>query len=515
MRHEPMPLEPVLAAWREVLERTALTADSNFFLSGGDSLDLLRILTRIRERLGVELELRDVAQFSTPRKMARRCVDAIVAGQDVEAPAARASAETGDTRFPCTSGQAALWLAELASDSSGLYNAAVVLHMTGKVQIAALTEAVNRLVQRHELLRAHLQFDIDAQRLYCTIGAPQDIRLEHLVMPADTAQQHLRAIAAESFDLERGPLCRVAVVETGSEQYALMLCIHHVITDGWSGAVLLRHLAEAYNAATQNGGSRPVDVDAEFRRFCLRQVATPESDLCWWRDYLHGADRLRSWPCTASKQWPFAMGCDERALGAASVEGALAAARHGGLMHSAVFLTALRLAVRALTGIDEICIGMPVNLRNTSAQEQSMGYYVNLLVTRERLAGPDPAAALEQVHRNLRELLRRRGTAFSELTRALAPASLPSGNPWCDLLFAYQHLPDARVEFRGLETVIESITPLRAQHPLKVEFIQRHGAFTCRIEYACELLAPAHVRSLHAEIAYQLTVLAGLSSRSN
>jgi acyl carrier protein len=509
-------LERVLATWGEVLERqrVALTADSNFFLSGGDSLDLLRILVRIREGLGVALDIYDVAHFSTPRKMARRCAE-LAARRGLPAVLPHDELQTPDAdSYPCSAGQTALWFAELASDASGLYNTAVVLQWSGALQVAALTSALNEVLARHEILRTRLQFDIGTQRLLAIVVPEQIVVLEPAVMSAASASEHLQAVAALPFDLERGPLWRFQLVMVGPLEWWLLLCLHHTVMDGWSGTVLLRHLAEAYNAALHGRPDpRCASTEREFHLFCLWERPVQEADLRWWRKYLRGADRLRSWPPVGSKRWPFDMACQTQALDTDLQERVRTAARAGGVMQSAFFLAALRLALRALAGIDELCIGMPASVRTSSAQEEGVGYFVNLLVMRQRIAtGMDARAVLHAVQHNCSELLRRRHVAFPELVRVLEPALLPSGNPWCDVLFAFQNLPAAVPAFGGMHTDLEILAPGRGQHPLKVELLHADAACICRIEYARELLAAEQVRALHAEFQYQLAALARSSS---
>src|SRR5690606_28193466 len=98
--------------------------------------------------------------------------------------------------------------------------------------------------------------------------------------------------------------------------------------------------------------------------------------------------------------------------------------------------------------------------------------------------------------RSLAAALRYRTVPFPELVRHLQPANLPSGNPWCDILFAYQNLPPVRPSFAGLRTRLEALTLPYGQHPLKLEFLCDGTAYHCRVEYACEVLTRDAVRRL-------------------
>lgn len=525
-------LDTVLAIWREVLESAAgeLNADSNFFLCGGDSLDLMRVLVRVRERLGVSLDLRDVATFSTPRRMAQCCarVDAMLPNAPgLRAVATKAEPETPPTMsasttiglpasFVCSTGQHALWLAEQLGGGCGIYNTAVAIHFTGALREPLLARALSLLLRRHEVLRCSLRYQSRARQLVAHITAPCELRLRADLVAPDTAQQRLLDAAAQPFDLEHGPLWRVRLLRVGTQRWTLLLCLHHAVTDGWSGSVLLRDLAEAYTALLRNPAWQPQHVDSSFRRWCLQRPPTNEADIAWWRSYLAGADRLPSWPSTGPARWPFTMALEQCVLPGALQASAQQVARAQRLRPAALFLTALRLAVLDLSGLAEPCIGMPANVRDGSAQEAAVGYFVNLLVLRERIdRRRDPVDTARQVQHALDEALCRRTVPFAELARVLKPAPLPSGNPWCDILFAFQNLPPALPDFGDVEARIERLTLPHGQHPLKVEVLGGAEGYTCRVEYARECLGQSDARALLDAFRCQIAALVAGAARSS
>lgn len=514
-------VETLLGIWREVLVGAAphLDADSNFFLNGGDSLDLARVLVRVRERLGVELELRAPQEFSTPRKMARRCALAMPGHGQLRPvrPDASSPAREGAGRcYPCSSGQRALWIAEQMADSCGLYNTAVALHMSGPLQVPVLARALGMLLLRHEVLRSRLRPDLGARQLVASIDPAHDVVLEpHRAEPAMLRQCLLDA-AALPFVLDRGALWRFRLFTTGPASWTLLLCLHHMVTDGWSGSVLLGQLAAAYNALLRNQPWQAQPRDGEFAQWCLRQAAPAAADLGWWRAYLDGADRLRSWPATGALRWPFAMECEQAVLTQDLAARIAHTMRALGLPPSALFLTALRLVLAQCAGLRELCIGVPANIRDSSAQEAAVGYFVNLLVTRATLAeDKDPRAALYCVHDSLGAALRHRAVPFATLAHAIRPALLPSGNAWCDVLFAFQNLPHANPRLDGLHTRVEALPLPYGQHPLKLEVLCLPAGYACRLEYARASLTASAARALLAALQDQVEGLLACCARSS
>lgn len=547
--HAP-DIDAVLAIWRDVLApgEDTLGADSNFFLCGGDSLDLMRVLARVRERFGVELDLREASRISTPRRMAECCVhggsrnvcaavsSAVAARSGIAAwPANRNGSENAGTPEPmampapfrCSAGQQTLWLAEQLGDG-GLYNTAVLIHFTGALQVPVLARASSLLQYRHEVLRSSLRYDAHAQQLVAHVAAPRDVVLD--AEPAGPSDAHnvLVDAAAQPFDLAHGPLWRFRLLQTGRRRWAFLFGLHHAVTDGWSGSVLLRNLADGYRALLHDRAWRPERIDTEFRRWSMQQYCNSEADLDWWRIHLAGADRLPSWPRVDGARWPYTMGCETRVLPRQVYAGVQRATRLRQLRPVALFLAALRLAVRELAGIDELCIGIPVNLRNGSAQDAAVGYFVNLLVLRDRVGhAPERSArhcrsrheheadAVRRVQHTLDEALCRRNVPFGELARQLNPAPRPSGNIWCDVLFAFQNLPKVCPDLGDVTARIETLVMPRGQHPLKVEVSCGGDGYAWRVEYARECLAPGDACALLDAMERQLAVLLAGVARSS
>jgi thioesterase domain-containing protein/acyl carrier protein len=75
------------ALWSEVLGRADLGVTDNFFASGGHSLKVMRLVTGIRQRLGVELPLAAVFKATSIREQARVVLEAARFGvQGIDEP---------------------------------------------------------------------------------------------------------------------------------------------------------------------------------------------------------------------------------------------------------------------------------------------------------------------------------------------------------------------------------------------------------------------------------------------
>ena len=111
------------------------------------------------------------------------------------------------------------------------------------------------------------------------------------------AQRVVEEEAGRAFDLARGPLLRVKLVQMGEEEHVLVVTMHHIVSDGWSTGVMVRELLH-YMAFTRGAGHR-----CRSWRFSMRimrcgsgvaagRSAFPEEE--YWRKQLEGAEH---WNC--------------------------------------------------------------------------------------------------------------------------------------------------------------------------------------------------------------------------
>lgn len=510
-------LEKIRSLWSEVLELplAAITADSHFLLLGGDSLQLLRLLSRLRERLGVDLEPAALVDFATPARMAACCRQAAVPvlpvrpGNAVDAIPLHAV----PLSVPATPVQQGIWLAEQLAAPASLYTAAVLLHLQGELDPAALQAACAALLQVFPVLRTRPQLDrASGSLLLVPCDADQDASvLVHANCEVRELPARVAAAVQVSLLSGAGPLCRMQLFRLEPGRHALLLAFHHLVSDGWSGSVLLAQLASLYTQL--HSGSVP-RLRADLRAFehSRRVAATPSTAtpglLHWWQQHLAGSEGSQAWlwrqgdNCT----WPHVLAESTSLVPAALV---LALRTYtAGLGHSLFipFLYAVRRAL-ALSG-DHLQPVLLLPVAQRAAQdERSVGCFVDVQLF---------AAPLSQgckVHDILRQeaaafaAARARYVPLGSLAAALHPPLLPDGNPWTSVLFAFQNFPRGNAVWPGLQHRVERVPAHIGQHALTIEVLPQGGDWQLRIAGAAALLSPRQLSQLHAAILASLEAL--------
>jgi condensation domain-containing protein len=137
--------------------------------------------------------------------------------------------------FPTSFAQQRLWFLDRLIPGHRLYVVEVAIHLEGVVEISALSWAVDALIARHESFRTTFAA-VDGKPFARVSGGTQ------VVVEVDADP---REFVRRAFDLERGPLLRVCFIPG---QSLLLVCIHHIVTDGWSMRIFLRELSALYTA---------------------------------------------------------------------------------------------------------------------------------------------------------------------------------------------------------------------------------------------------------------------------
>jgi hypothetical protein len=275
--------ELVCAAFAAVLGVPAVGVHDNFFERGGHSLSGVRLVSRIRSLLGVELPLRVLFEAPTPAELSRRLHTAATARPPVTALAATAGHGDGEA-VPLSYSQQRLWFLSKLDEESIAYHMPFAFRLTGRLDPNALRAALQDVVARHDVLRTvYPERDGQARQQVLDIadalpGLPFIDATE-----ADVPGMIRDAVAAP-FDLAARPPLRCRVLVLGQEEHVLVVVVHHIAADGWSLGPLARDLGAAYTARSEGRapGWAPLPVQyADYAR--------------WQRDELAAAGQLEFW----------------------------------------------------------------------------------------------------------------------------------------------------------------------------------------------------------------------------
>ncbi|MFD5746494.1 amino acid adenylation domain-containing protein, partial [Streptomyces sp. NPDC127033] len=257
----------------------------DFVALGGHSLLAMRLAAAVRAGSGCTIGVGDVFAARTVTQLAARLVP-------VAAPGLR-SGVRGPAPVPLSYEQERLWLLETMSGSGvgTVYHVPWTWRVRGVLDTGALRRALEDLTARHEILRTRfpLRDGSPVQEILDAGRAPLDFAV--VGTEEERLADEVSAAAAETFDLEAEPPVRVRVFTVDAEDSVVLLCMHHLIVDDWSVALLAEELTTAYTTRLSDRTPENTAPDLHFADYSAWQRGARErmgDDLAFWRNQLDG-----------------------------------------------------------------------------------------------------------------------------------------------------------------------------------------------------------------------------------
>ncbi|HEU4882537.1 MAG TPA: condensation domain-containing protein, partial [Longimicrobium sp.] len=508
--------QAVAAIWAELLGTERVGRGDDFFRLGGHSLLGVRVVSRIRQVLGVEAEPGDLferpvlADFARGLQTAARAVGTAIAPVD----------RTG-TLAPSFA-QQRLWFLEQMGNLGSTYHIPVRLRLTGALDRDALVRALDRVVARHDALRTTFPA-VDGEPVQRIASAETSAftLVEHdLHASADAETELLRLMRDEMaapFDLARGPLIRGRLVRMAADEHVLLLTMHHIVSDGWSVGVLHRELGALY-AAFARGDADPLpplamqyaDYAAWHRRAVEGDVL--EAQGAYWTETLAGAPELIELPVDRPRppRQDFA-GASLKVELDAELSDALRALsqRHGTTLYMTL-LAGWAAVLARLSGQPDVVIGSPSANRGRAEVEELIGFFVNTLPVRVDLSdGPSVGELLARVKARALEAQRNQDIPFEQVVERLAPTRSMSYTPLFQVLFAWQNAPGGDLALPGLTVAgVDAADADTAKFDLSLALWEQDGRIAGTLEYATALFDGATVERFAAYLQHVLQGMA-------
>ncbi|OBA79634.1 non-ribosomal peptide synthetase [Mycobacterium sp. 1164966.3] len=449
-------------------------AEDSFFGLGGHSLLAARLVAQIRAEFGVELTVRAVFDTPTPAGLAARLVEQFRSEFDIDLDEIDEIDELYDgaeftddgpldasytsqpgrpqlagtvrsERLPLSYSQLAMWFQYRMEGARDGFNLPFALRFSGPLDTAALTEALNDVVARHEALRTN--FAEYEGVPYQFVHPELRVELPVLDVAAEQFDETVTALRRHVFTPEAGPLLTGTLLELGAENHVLMLLVHHIVSDHASLGIVFDDLITAYRARVRGTAPHWPALPIQFADYALWQRSAfdtewGQAELAYWREALAGlpdeisvaSDRTR--PPVLGKQ-----GTVVTFTVSAARRGALTQlAEQNGATEFMVYQAVLAVLLHKLGGGADIPVGSPVASRIDSATHHLIGLFANMVVLRNDLSGdPSPRIMIARSRDAVLDAFAHQELPIERLVEALNPPRSRSRNP------LFQHM----LHFRG------------------------------------------------------------------
>ncbi|HET9281982.1 MAG TPA: amino acid adenylation domain-containing protein [Candidatus Angelobacter sp.] len=448
--------ELLLGVWEDVLGFKKIGIQANFFALGGHSLLATRVTARIKDIFKVDVPLRRLFESPTVAALSQIIESAIQAkasGKDIVS-APELEPVTRDGNLPLSFAQQRLWFLNQLTPEDTSYNVPGAIRIDGPLDVLALEQSLQTIVQRHEVLRtSFVEFEGEPRQVIEEILELHLAQADLSALATDGQEAEILRLAEEEahlqFDLRRAPMFRAKLLCCGEESHVLLMTLHHIVSDGWSLGILVKELTACYEAFTNDQPSTLPVLRVQYADFSVWQRKwlcgrVLEQQVAYWKQHLKNTPPALELPTDRSRP---PVQTTHGAQKDASLDAELAAAvkrfaREQGVTVFMTLLSSFQSLLYRYTGQDNILVGTPIAGRTRVEIEGLIGCFVNTLVMKAEFAGNLTFAGLmQQVKESTLEAYTHQDLPFEKLVDELAPQRDLSRSPLFQVMFVLQNVP--------------------------------------------------------------------------
>ncbi|WP_342755402.1 amino acid adenylation domain-containing protein [Pantoea sp. MBD-2R] len=409
---------------------------------------------------------------------------------------------------PLSFQQERLWfLSELDPDAAAytIFNA---FRLQGQLDEKALFAALETLVERHEALRTAIcSQDGQAQQVIMPAYMPVQNSVDLTQTEGEAAEQALhkllRSEAARPFVLSDGKPFRVVLAKLAADEHALMLSLHHIISDAWSMTVLMGELAVIYHAYAR--GEEPLLPRRSLRYidYALWQRGSTAAkdresrEMAYWLQELEGLPLLElptDFPRPQKQTFNGATVSFQLPATTTHALQKLSASERTTLF--SLLMAALHVLMARHARQSDVAIGTSIAGRDDQALEGLIGFFANMVVIRARLEqDPSFRTLLRTTAAKVHAAMDHSTLAYDRLVEGMKIARDPSRNPIFQVAMTLLNLPGSRMSL-GTLAAEKLLSQEAARFDLELFLSESDGILAGTFVYNTDLFLPASLNRL-------------------
>lgn len=273
--------ETLLRIWKKILEREELGVHSDYFLSGGNSLNAVFMLTEVEREFGKTVSVQELYVNSTIRRFGNQ-----LRGSAVKETGAGHFIPRAKCRewYPATPVQTGFFVMHNLDETRRSYNMPGAFLSEKELDEERLEKMFQRMIQEDEQLRT--EFTIRDGQIIAVVHEEVPFKLEHIDCAEikDALTQFVRP-----FHIGKAPLIRAAVAKDQNNRHYILIDMHHIISDGISSQIILERLKKQYENVEYNLPNLSYTDYAWWIH--ERQSKEADKNKMYWEDML--PDKIR------------------------------------------------------------------------------------------------------------------------------------------------------------------------------------------------------------------------------
>ena len=408
--------------------------------------------------------------------------------------------QTRGEHLPLSFAQQRLWFLAQLEEVSKHYHVTRVLRLRGDLDCRSLRRALDRIVERHEVLRTTFEMreGEPVQRIRAVEEGGFELEerdLREMVRESGELERVVGEEAGRPFDLKSGPLIRGQLLRTGEDEYVLVIVMHHIVSDGWSIGILVKEISALYGAFVRGEEDPLPELEVQYADYAVWHrkwtSGVVEEQARYWKERLEGIPAVLELP--ADHERP-----GQQDYRGAVVKVELDRELTGGLKElsrrqgTTLFMTVLggwAALLGRLSGQTEVVVGVPVANRRWLEIEKLIGFFVNTLAMRVDVKGTATVEEMLQgVKREALATQQHQDIPFEQVVEVVRPPRSLAHSPIFQVALAWENVPGGTLDLPGIEvSALPGMSTAMAKFDLTLALGEEEGRIVGELEYATGL----------------------------
>lgn len=434
-------------------------------------------------------------------------------------------AEFGDSAFvrvaKMSYAQARLWFLQVYLEDPTTYNVTLAYILKGPLKVKTLEGAFQKTIARHQALRTCFFTDPQTLQPMQGILCASPFRLSRKQLRDSAAiRREFDEVRSHVYDLKRGRTMLGVILSGSGGTNFLILGFHHIVFDGFSANILIRDLINYYLSHEFPIIPRQYP-DYSTKQRGLIDAGALQSAITFWRQQfptlpppvpLFPFAKVRSRKTLTT----YDMYTSKRLIDATLVKNVKATSLKLKTTAFHFHLSVLQILLYRLLGEEDLCIGITDANRTDEEFLETIGFFVNLLPLRFRLAADQSfVEILSNTRDQVYSALSHSQVPFDLLLNELSVPRSTTHSPLFQILLNYKLGSTQDAWFGDCHAQLLDMEDARNPYDLTIEVEERTEG-DCLLSFRAQkhLYAPEDLHMLMNSYAYLLETISGHGSVS-
>ena len=367
-------------------------------------------------------------------------------------------ADRSNNHFHLSFSQERLWFIHKL-EGSVQYHVPAVWHLKGELNKEALQKALQKIIDRHEVLRTVYKEEDGTPYQFINESLGWQLSIvdaEKIYQSTKALPQYIKELINKPFELSRDYMLRASLITISEAEYQLVITMHHIATDAWSFPIIIKELIELYSSYVSGSPSNLSQLSIQYADYAL-----------WQRSYLSDEALERKtnyWKKKLEDITPLQLPTDYarppiKGVKGNSVEFNLNKELSDQLQtfcsrqEATLFMTllaAFNVLLYRYSGQEDICVGTSIANRNQKEIEELIGFFVNTLALRNQVKSNESfIELLQQVRDTTMEAYENQDVPLEKLVEMVVKERDSSRNPLFQVMLVMQNASKAQQLYLG------------------------------------------------------------------